>query len=988
MTTPLLERVAARFADPVQNGTGVKVRCPSHEDRRPSLHLSIGKNGAVVLKCFAGCENKDILAAVGLTFADLFEPKAEPRREQPTYVTYDYRDEDGRLLYQAVRKQFADRKDFYQRKPKPGGGCENTLAGVRRVLYRLPELLASSPDEYVVALEGEKDVDRARDAGGVPATTNVGGVGKWRADDSAVLRDRHVVLMPDNDQAGYRHMLDVCRSLDGVAASVAVVRLTGVPAKGDLSDALDAGLPWADLDALCTGERSQVFGAERIDVYELARLAGEPPDEVPNSAYANNVRAEEDPDETDNSAYANIVREGGELPPFPVDAFPEAVQRYVTDGAEALNVPVDMIALPLLGFAAGAIGNSRELRIKASWTERPNLWLAVIGDPGSGKSPAISYARAPLDHLQRDAWNRYQDELATWETAELAAKSDRHRTDPPPERPTLQHYYTTDVTLEALASMLSTSAGVAVVRDELTGWVKSHDAYRQAGDRQSYLSLWAGLPLKTDRKGSGTTFVPRPCVPIVGGIQPDLLPDLAEAANRRDGFIERLVMVWPAAKPQRWNEATIDPTAAHEVQRIFDALRLPMVADNPATTTLDAEARQLFGQWFDENAEIRESANGVAAGFYAKYPGQLARIALVLHALWYPTEPTRPIDEATVSDAIAVVEYLRAHLRRILPVFAAVGSTKEAGLGARILRVLTNADGAWVARRELRRGLGNSASAEDIATVVDRLETEGRVETQTVPTGARPRQEVRLTPRTPRTIFANAHLPDDPTDGPPDGQTRTPPRTYEHMDNCPNDEGRAAAPQRGVSEHMNNSPGGDAGGAAPDTAPSRPCRDCGGAGQYTTTMNSEKQQRSCGACDGSGAVVARERGQLDGENAVIVQHCAVDGRLETPVRSFRVGEAEPYAQRPATVSVVFVPRRKRNKAVVTMRPDDLRYLTIESESEIEGRVLYDSRVDVPCDMAKWAETNRQFENRRGMTIRRVGAADDAGGGPGADKWTA
>jgi len=136
-------------------------------------------------------------------------------------------------------------------------------------------------------------------------------------------------------------------------------------------------------------------------------------------------------------------------------------------------------------------------------------------------------------------------------------------------------------------------------------------------------------------------------------------------------------------------------------------------------------------------------------------------------------------------------------------------------------------------------------------------------------------------------------------------------------------------------------------------------------------MNGEKRQEPCGACDGSGAVVARDRGQLDGGNAVIVQHSAVFGHLETPVRSFHVGEAQPYAQYPISVSVSFVEPRKRKGAGYTVKPDDSGYLTIEAE----GRVLYDSRVDVPCDMAKWEETNRQFQNRRGMTNRRVGVAD-------------
>jgi hypothetical protein len=451
--------------------------------------------------------------------------------------------------------------------------------------------------------------------------------------------------------------------------------------------------------------------------------------------------------------------DGGEsLPEFPVDVFPAAIQRYIEDGAEALNVPADMIAVPMLGFAAAAIGNSRAVVIKPGWVERVNLWLAVIGDPGSGKSPANDYARAPLDALQRDAWNQYQEDLAAWEQEAAQHKGKGKDVDAPPPRPVLSHYFTTDATIEALTAILSTSPGVAMVRDELVGWVKSHDAYRKGGDRQSYLSLWAGAPLKVDRRSAGPQYVEHPVVPIVGGIQPDILPDLGEEAQRRDGFVERILMTWPVARPIVWSETELSSTADSGTRSLFRKLRAP-VPGSVDVVTFTSEARAVFGAWYIENGTIITESTGIAAGCYAKYPGQVARIALVLHALHHPG-PGHSIDAGTVSDAIQVVEYFRGHLVRVLPRFAAMGSTKSAGLATRILRVLGRANGEWVARRELRRGLGNSVPAEDINAVLAALEGEGRVENQSVPTGSRPRQESRIPPRT----YAPMHNSGDPWD--------------------------------------------------------------------------------------------------------------------------------------------------------------------------------------------------------------------------------
>ncbi len=461
--------------------------------------------------------------------------------------------------------------------------------------------------------------------------------------------------------------------------------------------------------------------------------------------------------ESGKSSYDHMFGAGQTLPEFPVDVFPRPVQRYIEDGSVAINVPPDMIAVPFLGFAAGVIGNTRTVAVKPGWIERVNLWLAVIGDPGTGKSPANDYARGPLDDLQTEAWERHQAELREWEQEVADAKKTKGAHKEPPERPVLDHYFTTDATTEALTHILSTSPGVSVVRDELVGWVKSHDAYKKGGDRQNYLSLWAGAPLKVDRRGTAPLYVAHPCVPVVGGIQPDLLPDLGEEAQRRDGFVERILMSWPVARPIRWNDSAIDDSGKRGATAIFRRLRVQGDIE-PSPTGLSHDARKVFGSWYEDNGRIIEASHGIAAGFYSKYPGQLARIALVLHALHHPSDLQRQIDVQTISDAIQVIEYFRAHLIRVLPAFAAMGTTRSAGLGTRVVRILEKANGEWVARRELNRGLGNSVDAADLDDILARLEGEGRVENRTVATGARPRQESRI-----------------------------PPRTYEHMNNSPED---------------------------------------------------------------------------------------------------------------------------------------------------------------------------------------------------------
>lgn len=152
-------------------------------------------------------------------------------------ATYDYQDETGNLLFQVCR---LDPKDFRQRRPKEGCGWEWRVKGTRRVVYRVPELNAADKSVITFVPEGEKDVDRLGTAKFV-ATCNVGGAGKWRKSDSEPLKGRPVVILPDNDTAGQNHASRVADSLRGIASSIKVLALPGLPEKGDVSDWLDAG---------------------------------------------------------------------------------------------------------------------------------------------------------------------------------------------------------------------------------------------------------------------------------------------------------------------------------------------------------------------------------------------------------------------------------------------------------------------------------------------------------------------------------------------------------------------------------------------------------------------------------------------------------------------------------------------------------------------------------------------------------------------------
>lgn len=227
---------------PRTSGRELLVTCPWHDDGSPSLRINPQKQ---VWRCDPCDVGGDVFAFVqkfhGLDFPAALRRLAagasapESTRQRQIVATYDYHDECGRLLFQAVR---FEPKDFRQRRPDGKGGWTWNVNGTRRVPYRLNRLQGR---EAIVIVEGEKDVD-ALLAHGIPATTNPGGAGKWTPAYSALLRTagaKRVAIIPDNDDPGRAHAESVAAMCSEAGLTTRIVKLPDVPPKGDVSDFLE-----------------------------------------------------------------------------------------------------------------------------------------------------------------------------------------------------------------------------------------------------------------------------------------------------------------------------------------------------------------------------------------------------------------------------------------------------------------------------------------------------------------------------------------------------------------------------------------------------------------------------------------------------------------------------------------------------------------------------------------------------------------------------
>jgi len=150
-------------------------------------------------------------------------------------IYYIYTDERGKPLFRVIREE---PKRFWVEKLNESGEWTKGLEGVRIVPYKLDELI-KEPD-IVFVVEGEKDVETLRGIG-FRATTNPFGAGKWSREFNPFFKGKRVILLPDNDEVGRRHMEEVASNIYAFAKEVKVIPLPGLKEKEDVTDWFNYG---------------------------------------------------------------------------------------------------------------------------------------------------------------------------------------------------------------------------------------------------------------------------------------------------------------------------------------------------------------------------------------------------------------------------------------------------------------------------------------------------------------------------------------------------------------------------------------------------------------------------------------------------------------------------------------------------------------------------------------------------------------------------
>jgi hypothetical protein len=797
--SPAIDRVLSALRErghtPRKASAGWCCRCPAHDDRNPSLSIHAGDDGRALVNCHAGCTVDAVCGSIGLRPADLFIPDASrrsghsrrtrpsvsvtntqrvparnagigdgdaqtfptagdvvaqlERRYGPSSTTWTYHDAGGDPVGLVVRWNIpADPTDadstprkVIQPVSKLAVGWANKGMPMPRLLYGLPDLLATPAGSRVFIVEGEKAADAAR-AVGLVATTSPHGSKSARRANWSPLAGREVVILPDHDHAGERYADDVARLATAAGAkTVRVVRLAelwaGMPEGGDMADLME--------------HRGGDVELIRAEVEAL----------------------------TDKTDADTVTPDTAALPaftPFPTDVLPEPLRGFVTEAATAIGCDASYITLPLLSGLASAIGNTHRIALKRGWTEPAIVWTAIVGESGTMKTPAFKLAMKPIRKAQADAFKEHEAARVEWEAQHLryeaeltgwkrqAAKGHGDAGDPPqkPTPPIARRYIVSDTTTEALAPiLLGNPRGVLLARDELAGWLGSFDRYAKAGkagaDSAHWLSMHNGEAMTIDRKTGipPTIHVPSASVSITGGIQPGILARALGQEHHESGMAARVLYAMPPRKAKRWTEADVNADTETAVAAVFDRLfgLTPEIDgdgdERPRLVTLADDGKGAWVTFYNEHATEQAELSGDLSAAWSKLEGYAARLALVVHLTrWAAGDTTlrnaSRVDEASIAAGVVLARWFGYEARRVYAILSERDDDRE----TRQLVEWIERKGGTVTARDLTHGVcayrGGSDAAERAlsALVVAGI---GRWEADAHgPKGGRPAQRFRL----------------------------------------------------------------------------------------------------------------------------------------------------------------------------------------------------------------------------------------------------
>ena len=391
-------------------------------------------------------------------------------------------------------------------------------------------------------------------------------------------------------------------------------------------------------------------------------------------------------------------------------------RQWVQDAAASKSCPVDFVLGGLLVSAAALLSGKRSASPWEGWSEPAILWAAMVGNPSSGKSPALDTVLSPLREIEAEWSSDFEQVLRQhmaavehshaikdqWRDAmQEASKSGSPIPELPleamePKEPQQPRLVTSDSTIEKLALILSGNRGHGLLsyRDELSGWFLNFER-RGGSDRAFWVESYGGRPFTVDRvKNSVPIQVDSLAVSILGATQPDKLRTLT-TKHDDDGMAARFMFFYPdGAPPFRRPSRVVDGefvSCAFSRLASIEAVAGENGRWSNRTIRFSPGAADVLEKWRSETfPRLERMARGLLLSAIGKMPGMVVRLALIFDYLEWASERDRPeplaISASAVESGIEFIEqYAIPMARRALAAGSQSNEERNAALIAQWL---------------------------------------------------------------------------------------------------------------------------------------------------------------------------------------------------------------------------------------------------------------------------------------------------------------
>lgn len=482
----------------------------------------------------------------------------------------------------------------------------------------------------------------------------------------------------------------------------------------------------------------------------------------------------------------------GVAPTMPESLLPSSLRGMAVDLSERMQVPLEMVAAVLIVALSSVVGRKLAIHPKArdDWKVVPNLWGCLFAQPGMLKSPTLNAALRPLHALATEARQAHEAgahafsvQVESLEAREAALKDELKRavrgqaeraqedvaadlTAIRAEKEELEagnsqkRYVVNDSTVEKLGELLRANPhGLLLLRDELSGWLRTLDRKDRGGDRQFYLESWSGDGrFVVDRIGRGTVEIPALCLSVIGGIQPSKLArvvtDALEGNDGADGLLQRFqILVWPEEQRGWQSVDRVPDQAAREsvlaAFRKLDNIPCPDADEEVSALRFADEAQILFNAWLRE-LELRIRSDELAGSpafvsHLAKYRSLMPSLALLFHLLEVDELDT-PVSLDAARLAADWCGFLEMH---VVKVYGSELKQDDISARAMLERIETGAVLSGMTLRDIYNhgwaGLKSADQVRQAAAVLEQYDL-ARIEVRRPTGGGRPSQVLVVNP--------------------------------------------------------------------------------------------------------------------------------------------------------------------------------------------------------------------------------------------------